>query len=270
MAAMRARARFSGRLGGSVALASVVACGARTPLRVPDADRDVARVDAATDVPDARDVPAVTDVPTDVVAFAAGCADGQREAFTNRVRYPRIAGCAGGFTLPGVRGEAPPSCGRAGGDDGRNPVGAGCNAGDLCAAGWHVCRSAGDVSDRAIDGCAGARDAGPGTFFATRQSGPGCYHCSNGDDPTCGPESCRPGCRPTAQTANDVFGCGTVGSTAAAESCGVLDRMGDNDCVALPPPWRCPDGPALPANEHESENVIKPGSEAGGVLCCAD
>lgn len=197
-----------------------------------------------------------------------GCADGVRDAFGDRARYPDIAGCAGGFALPGLNQETAPTCDRIAGDDGPNPNGAGCRASDLCATGFHVCRSAGEVRARSTDGCAGARDGAPSSFWATRQTGPGCLQCATGTARDCSNRDCRSDCAPTAQTTNDIFGCGSVGSVPQA-SCGPLDRSGNNLCSALPPPWRCDSGPS-DLDVRESEFVVKPGPASGGVLCCRD
>lgn len=196
-----------------------------------------------------------------------GCADGQRDAFRDRARHPAIAGCAGGFANAGLSRESSPTCGRGAGDDGPNPAGLGCAATDLCAPGWHVCRSAGEVAMRSPDGCVGARDAEPGSFFATRQTGPGCGHCATGTDPDCRSNDCRAGCAQTDRTSNDIFGCGTLGDVPQTSSCGPLDRFSQNLCSALRPPWRC-DGD--PQGLRESDLVVKPGPAAGGVLCCLD
>lgn len=204
------------------------------------------------------------------VFFAAdcgGCADGSRDAFRDRARFPRIAGCAGGFVNAGLSRESSPTCGRAAGDDGPNPSGTGCSATDLCAPGWHVCRSASDVASHSPNGCEGARDAEGESFFATRQTGPGCGHCATGSDTTCDGASCRSGCAQTTRTSNDIFGCGTLGGASQASSCAPLDRFSNNLCSALAPPWRC-DGD--PNGLFESDLVVKPGPERGGVLCCAD
>jgi hypothetical protein len=196
-----------------------------------------------------------------------GCADGQRDAFRDRGTHPAIAGCAGGFSNPGLSRESSPTCARGAGDDGPNPTGRGCSATDLCAPGWHVCRSAQDVAAHSPDGCAGARDADASTFYATRQTGPGCGHCATGSDPTCGAGDCRTGCAQTPVTSNDIFGCGSLGDAPQASSCGPLDRFSQNLCSALRAPWRC-DGD--PEGLRESDLVVKPGAEAGGVLCCLD
>lgn len=196
-----------------------------------------------------------------------GCADGQRDAFRDRLRYPEIAGCAGGFGNAGLSRESSPTCARGAGDDGANPTGLGCSASDLCAPGWHVCRSAQDVATHSPDGCAGAGDADASAFYATRQTGPGCGHCATGTDPGCGSNDCRPGCAQTERTSNDIFGCGTLGAVPQASSCGPLDRFSQNLCGSLRPPWRCNGDPQ---GLRESDLVVKPGPEAGGVLCCLD
>ncbi len=200
-------------------------------------------------------------------ADCGGCADGQRDAFLDRARYPAIAACAGGFTNAGLSREVSPTCARGAGDDGANPVGNLCTATDLCAPGWHICRSAADVDAHSPDGCRGAADAEGSAFFATRQTGPGCGHCATGTDPGCGRNDCRVGCAQTELTSNDIFGCGTLGDVPMAASCGTLDRFSNNLCSALRPPWRC-DGD--PDGLRESDLVVKPGPGAGGVLCCRD
>lgn len=196
-----------------------------------------------------------------------GCADGSRDAFLDVERYPRIAGCAGGFAMPGLSRVVSPTCARGAGDDGANRSGTGCTATDLCAPGWHVCLSAMDVAAHSPDGCRGASDGPPSSFFATRQTGPGCGHCSTGSDPSCSSDDCRAGCLQTSDTTNDIFGCGTLGDAPQASSCAPLDRFSNNVCTGLRSPWRC-DGD--PAGLRESDLVVKPGSDAGGVLCCID
>ena len=59
---------------------------------------------------------------------------------------PNIAGCAGGFDVPGVTTAASmqPNCGRISGNSSINPQGTGCSVEDLCSEGWHVCTGAED------------------------------------------------------------------------------------------------------------------------------
>jgi hypothetical protein len=195
-----------------------------------------------------------------------GCADGEREAFRSLRRHPDIAGCAGGWDIPGVAIEAEPHCERHGGDDGTNPPGESCNVTDLCAAGWHVCRGASDVAAHSSDGCAGAHDAHD-AFFITRASGPGCGVCATGAASDCTGFDCRADCAPNEATHNDVFGCGTAGAVPDALSCGVLDRFSHDQCAMLPAPWACADDGT---GTHEAQTVTHPGAAAGGALCCRD
>src|SRR5262245_16585738 len=53
-----------------------------------------------------------------------GCSDGVREAFVDAAMYPDVAGCAGGFQVPGIASglALQPKCNRAGGNDGANPA----------------------------------------------------------------------------------------------------------------------------------------------------
>ena len=173
-----------------------------------------------------------------------GCADGEREGFVDAVAQPNIAGCSGGFAVAGLLVDAPPACGRSGGDDGAFPDGTGCNATDLCGPGWHVCLTPGQVAG-AGGTCAGATVEGdPAMFFAIRQSGPGGGGCGLG--------------------ANDIFGCGNLGLAPVA-SCAPLDRFSNDLCAALGAPWACGAD-----NINEANNVTKGGPAGGGVLCCRD
>jgi hypothetical protein len=192
----------------------------------------------------------------------AGCADGTREAFKSAKRYPDIAGCAGGFALPGVVVVQPPACQRRAGNDSANPNGDGCNVSDLCAKGWHVCTGAKDVAERAPDGCAGSLDSSPATFFATRQSGPGYGQCANGSE-RCAPSSGSLGCLQTPELRDDFYGCGDFGPLAAP-SCAPLNRSSSNLCEMMPRPWKCS------GHVSEAATVTKRGPESGGVLCCQD
>jgi hypothetical protein len=171
-----------------------------------------------------------------------GCADGEREAFEDDVAYPDIAGCAGGFTVPGVVVNIP-YCDRQGGDDGPEPGGVRCSVEDLCSEGWHVC------ADRLEVMAAGVADCGAvafgGSFFATRQSGEGANTCN-----------------PTG--VNDVFGCGDIGYTNI-NGCAPLNRSTANGCIQLPEPWDCNQSLG-----QEAEFIVKEGPEFGGALCCRD
>ena len=176
---------------------------------------------------------------------AIGCADGEREGFTDLLTAADIAGCAGAFRLPGVLTPLSRRCQLAG-DDSTNADGLGCGSLDLCADGWHVCSTSAEVTaSTTTGGCTGATKAGdPQLFFVTSQSGAGETQCGSG--------------------ANDLFGCGNIGA-APGGSCAPLNRFSNDLCVDLGAPWTCgADG------NNEASNVTKPASERGGVLCCRD
>ena len=194
---------------------------------------------------------------------ASGCSDGEREAFRDAARYPRIAACSGAWQVAGIAVDAPPSCDRKGGDDGRHADGRGCGASDLCAPEWHVCTGSADVTRSSPDGCEGAHDAVERGFFATRQSGPGCRECATGANPSCTSLSCEVDCAPSPAMTNDLFCCGTLGDPPAA-SCGPLDRFSGNLCALLGAPWSCNN------DAGEASVVVKRASTRGGVLCCRD
>jgi hypothetical protein len=222
---------------------------------------------------------------------AIGCADGQREGFTDLSAYPNIAGCSGAWTIAGLHTHAPgvppacpglsvadtttPACDRAAGDDGACSTGTGCNVADLCAPGWHVCAGADEVAASSTTGCAGATgNDDPLLFFASRQSSTGCGECATGTstDPSCTAASCAAGCLQTEAISNDFFGCGNLGSTPPGSSCGPLDRFSNNLCSGLAgSSWSCnlPSG----ADDNglcEAYTVTKSDPSRGGVLCCRD
>jgi hypothetical protein len=191
--------------------------------------------------PDARLIDAhLIDAPSPL-----GCSDETREGFANPDAFPEIAACAGAWSVPGL--GTLPMCQRAAGNTGTEVLGIGCAAEDLCASGWHVCRSRLDVLGHLPPGktCADAM-VGTNTLFATGQSGPGGGECNVG--------------------ANDFFGCGSYG-LPAMPTCTPLDRNSDNMCFALGGVggWRCPD----PDSELTTVTKADP-TAGGGVLCCQD
>jgi hypothetical protein len=223
---------------------------------------------------------------------AVGCADGQREGFTDVGTYPNIAGCSGAWTIAGIHTDDPgiapacpglattdttvPACDRNAGDDSTNPLGTGCNVADLCAQGWHVCTGAADVARSSPTGCDGAAGSDdPSVFFATRQSSTGCGECATGTstDPSCDSSACAIGCLQTENVSNDFFGCGNFGSPTLAAACGPLDRFSNNLCSGLTgSTWSC-DLPATTADDTglcEAYTVTKSGIDDGGVACCRD
>src|SRR5262245_43793563 len=91
-----------------------------------------------------------------------GCADGTREAYVDEQAFPDVAGCSGGFQVPGVTTpeSQAPQCDRMAGNDGSNAVGSGCSVADLCAEGWRVCESADDLGMSSSTGrCPGPEES---------------------------------------------------------------------------------------------------------------
>jgi hypothetical protein len=275
----------------------VAACGARTEVFLPEPyvlpsegtdsgsrDVGVSPPDVGVGLPDMG--VGLPDVAADVAAPSTGCSDGSREGFVDLSTYPEIAGCSGGWSIPGVMlqnpGTAPecpglptfdtvdPACGRRAGNDSPNPDGNGCNVTDLCESGWHVCTGAADVTNHSPSGCNGATEpADPLLFFTSRQASNGCYVCATGTGtgPDCNAASCATGCEETAELSNDVFGCGNLGVTAGLVDCGPLDRTSSNLCSGLENNWVCWDGGS---GLCEAYAIVHTGPAYGGVLCCRD
>lgn len=179
-----------------------------------------------------------------------GCSDATREGFPDLVAFPALAACAGAWSIPGLRPDPPVSCNRAGGDDGARPAGVGCSANDLCATGWHVCRTRLEVYERlpATDRSCALLGAEEGMLFVTAQSG-------------------VPGGGCTETGTNDVVGCGTYGIGLTEPTCEPLDRSSDNMCFTIKSVggWECPD----PDSELTTIRKSDP-TAGGGVLCCRD
>ncbi len=169
-----------------------------------------------------------------------GCADGQREGFSDTALYPSVASCSGGFSVMGVASSS--ACSAEGGDDGDNPTGVDCSIADLCAPGWHVCATPSEFDVRnAGAGCTDAVETGV-MFFATQTTGGGFARCDFLGD-------------------NDLFGCGTMGGPATHGTCTPLDRTLAHNSV----PWDLGSSGFL-----EALSVTKSGPEGGGALCCMD
>lgn len=219
------------------------ACG----CGVPDMDSDGDGSFACNDCDDTnREVfPAQTescntidddcDGEVDEESCASGCSDGTREAFADEELHPTIAGCAGGWSVPGLLADV--NCARVSGNTSTNPAGTGCSATDLCAAGWHICTLA-DVEE--------CEDTGG--FYAAAVGGSGIRDCT-----------------PTGS--NDLVGCGgrSLGSPAIGPSCSPLTEWVPDYLCAARLHWSCP----TPDNELTS--VTSTGDVPNtGVLCCRD
>jgi hypothetical protein len=185
-----------------------------------------------------------------------GCADGTREAFTDLAQFPTVAGCSGGWSVPGVLTvmSMTARCLRRGGNDGDSPDGAGCTVEDLCADGWHVCRGATELDTLEVRcqeaGIGAGRNAAP-LFFVTRQRGRSATLCTPNDS------------LPTS--VNNLHGCGNFGLAEDGPCSPPLDQQLSHTECDDNPPWGCDD----PGNQtDEALVVVKPGPAAGGVLCC--
>ncbi|MBI5510802.1 MAG: hypothetical protein HY903_18740 [Deltaproteobacteria bacterium] len=208
-----------------------------------------------------------------------GCADGTREGFKDLGTYPNIAACSGAWSEGGLTDlTLVPKCDRGGGNDSAHADGGGCGAADLCASGWHVCRGKAEIATLSVTGCDGAVPAGApdkSLFFAVSQHSVNNSVC---DD---------------AAGDNDVFGCGNLGHTLAADkNCAPLNRAlastqanscGYNEAEPHLGPWVCVGDAA--SHLHEGALVKKDGcpnrscsydgnpigsADKGGVVCCKD
>jgi hypothetical protein len=197
-------------------------------------------------------VPAV-DVGEPPGVESPGCSDGTREGFRNATLWPSIAGCAGGFSVPGVIGSPgpKPTCRLVAGDGSTNPNGLGCSAADLCATGWHLCRDGTDVVKSSPTGdCEGCVAAGEPRFFLV----------ASGASP-------MGICAPDPTFANDLHGCGGLGQPESPECSPLTRRMGFADCIETGSIWACG---GADKNLQEAAWVTKTGPSLGGVLCCKD
>ena len=229
-------------------------------------------------------------LPTAAVANDTGCADGQREGFAAQATYPNIAGCGGAWSIRGVANYAPayapscpqlpvvdtrkPACNRTSGDDSANAAGSGCNAEDLCEAGWHICLDANDIRAANSSACGGATVAGDSArFFVSRQATTGCGVCADGTGTgsNCNSASCAGGCANTASTTNDVYGCGNIGAGGSCSGSSMV--WTGNLCDVLEPHgWNCND-PSTSADDSglcETYTMLHTNPATGGVVCCRD
>jgi hypothetical protein len=220
------------------------------PPPARDAAAD-ARPDAPLPEDTAREVghdePGIPGRPEDV-----GCADGTREAFIGSGDWPDIAGCSGGWQVPGLlTPEArAPACTREGGNDGLKPYGEGCSVSDLCAAGWHVCVDASEVAHSSRTGCESAVTSVEPRFFLVLAGA--------------SPQGI---CTPDHAAANDLHGCGSLGDGESAACDPLTRRLTYAQCQATGAVWVCGS-----ADDHlmEAAVVTKPDPALGGALCCRD
>ncbi len=230
-----------------------------------------------------------------------GCSDGEREGFVDLLAYPNIAGCSGGWSVPGIFETAnAPSCNRISGDDSKNPNGTDCNIQDLCADGWHVCTGRNDVTRCAgSSGCAdvtkgtGTKDGmEPPLFFLSREITGGALKClgdfsgsvsATEDGSGCGNLGCpvdndTRGCTPLNRGLHDLCSgintsrCSCTGSGSTIQCtgspcnwCRTLGWYTYRDQKQYASGWNCGR-----ESTKEARNITKTSPELGGVLCCRD
>jgi hypothetical protein len=166
-----------------------------------------------------------------------GCADGEREGFVDRDRFPNIASCVADWL--GVANMRAPRSDEFCGDD----LGQCNRPADACMRGWHICMTDGNSDDLSqhIEGgdCDGAT-GGQGAFAGASS------HCSVRQD--CGYDEPLP--------------CFTNGYCSEAVCCGT-------DCAF----GACADGvfegqtPMIPGG---GRGCGRTGNNADGVICCRD
>ena len=188
--------------------------------------------------------------PQDAAANLVGCADGERDAFIDRARFPTVAGCAASWPgTPSLRDARDPS--RPCGDDG-----AACVApADACAVGWHICGDTGDPTDLTLRvtnaDCMGAGDAGSGSFVAAMGHCVSCNLPCDMLEADCVYSAAPLECYPTRMSCSEPVCCGPACESSNLCRAGVFPsntRIGTMLSVCG----------ALAANQQT------------GVMCCAD
>jgi len=173
-----------------------------------------------------------------------GCADGQREGFSDLKKNPRVAGCVGGWS--GNKNLRDKGTGKACGDD--LDGGAKCAVpADVCAEGWHVCGHTGktdDIRDRV-------------TATECDNAGPGRFNAAVSHSPSDEIEPCP------VVTEKTVMPCMLNGLGAEAACCGTDCKYG-----------KCKDGVwkgKTKISRGTTEGCGSVSSEHnGGVMCCFD
>jgi hypothetical protein len=219
----------------------------------------------------------VADPPVELTSvmvdpLIAGCSDGTREGFRKIDSQPRIAGCAGGWSIPGLLSSAARTaqCGhRSGNSYSVNPIGNGCSVADLCSPQWHPCNNGQDLLKHSPGGCEGILSPGERAFFLVMTGASNMGMCY----PEPSPDSSA-----DFILKNDLHGCGSNNiGLAESDQCSPLTRrMGFDECDKtkdmkeadeMGSVWNCGN-----SNQSlsEAEMVYKTGPSLGGVLCCKD
>ncbi|MEO8877097.1 MAG: hypothetical protein ABI461_16005 [Polyangiaceae bacterium] len=236
-----------GLIAGAIVVTSAfVACGSNdftADDSVADAGDGATSTDAsAADGQGMLDDGGTTDGDA-APSLGTGCSDGTREYLIDTTAFPSVAGCSGGWTIPGL--GPLDTCNR---DGGTGKGGSGCSAQDLCAAGWHVCVAVAEAVRNGVSACPPftAQDLDAGEFYTSAQRSGGVAVCL---DPA-----------PDAG-ADDIFGCGTFGGSTG--SCSAFTHYLGTFQTNLGE-W------SVGSDDHAEWNNVTKGPQNGGVLCCVD
>lgn len=188
---------------------------------------DVGAIDTPPGATDARIDGPLPDGPGPNLS---GCADGQREAFNDLVKFPRLAGCAAAW--PGTPSLRAAATGGPCGDD----LGACAVPASACATGWHLCGASGAIAEVAAIAVADCHAAAPtGRFIAalshcadntnlcTYDSSLPCYDSGWCSEAVC----CGPGCSSGAGCADGIWAGATWISADNGVGCGAQPSAAD-------------------------------------------
>lgn len=187
----------------------------------------------------------------------SGCSDGSREWFQDELLYPHIAGCAGGFSQPGLkdRNGNPkfPACERNAGNHAPNPSGEGCSAADLCESGWKICDSPLSILSasrgRFCDN-SNQRELLDGSFFASAST----------------LSTLQNSCSSKVPSSNTIAGCGNLHSNTFCEIYGASVFSDAVSCDSLPSSWNC----SVLDSTDPVFDITNAFSDNNGVLCCRE
>ena len=226
-------------LGAVVGAAAVAAClpGEPRPRKLSEKEALEFSLDQPTALDDISFRQSKKGKPEDV-----GCADGQREGFSNLERFPNVAGCLARWE--GKKSLRAPVTKKACGDDNKTKC---ASPGDVCAEGWHLCGVGGSNQDLAerVTGQECDKEAGPGKFVAAMS------HLQE-------PKVCPP--LPTKET---VFDCLAEGIGAESVCCGEGCSFGKCRHGVWKSKTKISRGKAEGCGSSSSRRN-------GGLLCCRD
>jgi len=207
----------------------------------------------------------------------AGCADGQREAFADLEKFPRVAGCMAKWKDAKSLRDKP--TGKACGDDGEE-----CGVpADACAPGWHVCGSEGKAEDLKTRVTQKECDAaGPGRFNAAMSHSPTdeidpcpritkntdlpCVQAGIGAEPICCGNDCQTGkCKDAVWKGKTRISRGTTegcGAMTSERNGGVLCCYDGEDAPAA--------GDAKPEDAKAEEGKAEEAKAEGGEEAAGD